>query len=770
MNLDDALATFIIEARELLEQMEEALLRIEQTPDDADTINAIFRAAHTIKGSSGLFGFDHVVAFTHVAENVLDKVRSTELRITSDLVVLFLGVCDHLGALITHIAEGTDPDDNTRRTSEELEKKLRAYLGEGATQVSSPKHAVTQQDSKVEAEASDGVGANNWHISLRFGPDVLRNGMDPQSFIRYLTTFGKIVHIVTLVEAVPTLSELDPETNYLGFEISFNSDASKSLIEGAFDFVRDDAKIRILPPHSKISDYLRLIEELPQEELLLGEILVRCGTLTQTELDSALRHQSAVSDEPLPLIGAVMVEQRLVQPQVVEAALDKQKQIKEHKNTESGLIRVNAENLDQHINLIGELIIASASTSLLAQRTATPELLEAAARLSRIVEEVRDSALTLRMVQIGTTFNRFQRVVRDVSADLGKDIRLEISGAETDLDKTVVEKIGDPLTHLVRNSMDHGIESAEVRLSRGKPAHGTVRLNAYHDSGRIVIEVSDDGGGLNRERILQKAIERGLVKADQPISDQEIYNLIFEPGFSTAEQVSNLSGRGVGMDVVRRNITALRGTVDIDSTAGVGTTMRIRLPLTLAIIDGFLVGVNGSSFVVPLDMVVECVELSPQESAATQGCDHLNLRGEVLPFIRLKQLFDIPEPPPAAIEIEADDPFSIGKTLPHYGSSTVALTAEGVAALANNPELVLLLNPVKRENVVVVQYAGHRAGLVVDNLMGEFQTVIRPLGSLFIGLEGISGFTILGSGNVALILDVPGLIRRVTKRETRRHT
>ena len=770
MNLDDALATFIIEARELLEQMEEALLRIEQTPDDADTINAIFRAAHTIKGSSGLFGFDHVVAFTHVAENVLDKVRSTELRITSDLVVLFLGVCDHLGALITHIAEGTDPDDNTRRTSEELEKKLRAYLGEGTTQVSSPKRAMAPQDGKVETEASDGVGADNWHISLRFGPDVLRNGMDPQSFIRYLTTFGKIVHIVTLVEAVPTLSELDPETNYLGFEISFNSDASKSLIEGAFDFVRDDAKIRILPPHSKISDYLRLIEELPQEDLLLGEILVRCGTLTQTELDSALRHQSAVSDEPLPLIGAVMVEQRLVQPQVVEAALDKQKQIKEHKNTESGLIRVNAENLDQHINLIGELIIASASTSLLAQRTATPELLEAAARLSRIVEEVRDSALTLRMVQIGTTFNRFQRVVRDVSADLGKDIRLEISGAETDLDKTVVEKIGDPLTHLVLNSMDHGIESAEVRLSRGKPAHGTVRLNAYHDSGRIVIEVSDDGGGLNRERILQKAIERGLVKADQPISEQEIYNLIFEPGFSTAEQVSNLSGRGVGMDVVRRNITALRGTVDIDSTAGVGTTMRIRLPLTLAIIDGFLVGVNGSSFVVPLDMVVECVELSPQESAATQGCDHLNLRGEVLPFIRLKQLFDIPEPPPAAIEIEADDPFSIGKTLPHYGSSTVALTAEGVAALANNPELVLLLNPVKRENVVVVQYAGHRAGLVVDNLMGEFQTVIRPLGSLFIGLEGISGFTILGSGNVALILDVPGLIRRVTKRETRRHT
>lgn len=768
MNLDDALNTFIIEARELLEQMEEALLRIEQAPDDADTINAIFRAAHTIKGSSGLFGFDHVVAFTHVAESVLDMVRSSELRITSDLVAIFLGVCDHLGVLITHIAEGTDPDDETRRTSDELVKKLRVYLGPPA-QAGSLTHAMEEHAGEVETQARDGVGTDSWHISLRFGPDVLRNGMDPLSFIRYLTTFGRIVHIATLVDAVPSLAELEPESNYLGFEINFHTDASKTTIEGAFDFVRDDAHIRILPPHSKISEYLRLIEDLPQEELRLGEILVCCGTLTRAELDSALSHQAAQLDELPHPIGEVLVEQKLVQPQVVAAALDKQKQIKEHKNTESGLIRVNAESLDLHINLIGELIIASAGASLIAQQIAMPELLEAAARLSRLVEEVRDSALTLRMVEIGATFNRFQRVVRDVSIDLGKDIRLEISGAETDLDKTVVEKIGDPLTHLVRNSMDHGIESAEVRLSCGKPAHGTVRLNAYHDSGSIVIEVSDDGSGLNRERILLKAIERGMVKADQQISDQEIYNLIFEPGFSTVEQVSNLSGRGVGMDVVRRNISALRGTVEIDSTPGVGTTMRIRLPLTLAIIDGFLVGVSGSSFVVPLDMVVECVELSQQETAASQGCDHLNLRGEVLPFIRLKHLFDIPEPPPVVSYSEADDPFDSGNARSRNGSSGVILTAEGAAALAKDPELAFLLHPVRRENVVVVQYAGRRAGLVVDELMGEFQTVIRPLGLMFTGLDGVSGFTILGNGNVALILDVPGLVRRVTGREGRRN-
>jgi two-component system chemotaxis sensor kinase CheA len=334
-----------------------------------------------------------------------------------------------------------------------------------------------------------------------------------------------------------------------------------------------------------------------------------------------------------------------------------------------------------------------------------------------MVEDVRDSALSLRMVQIGGTFTRFQRVVRDVSRDLGKDIRLEIQGADTELDKTVVEKIGDPLTHLVRNSMDHGIEPADVRLSRGKPAHGTLKLNAYHDSGSIVIEVSDDGGGLNKDKILAKAIERGLVKADQVMSDKEIHNLIFEAGFSTADVVSNLSGRGVGMDVVRRNIQALRGTIDIDSEMGKGSTMRIRLPLTLAIIDGFLVGVGDAAYVVPLDMVIECIEL-PARKADEGDNNYLNLRGEVLPYVRLREMF----------EVEGQTP--------------------------------------RRENIVVVQYAGRKVGLVVDNLLGEYQTVIKPLGKVFGGARGFGGFTIMGSGEVALILDVPRLMQQVTNRET----
>ena len=317
------------------------------------------------------------------------------------------------------------------------------------------------------------------------------------------------------------------------------------------------------------------------------------------------------------------------------------------------------------------------------------------------------------MVQIGDTFTRFNRVVRDVAKELGKEIELVISGAETELDKTVVEKIGDPLMHLVRNSLDHGIESMAVRLERGKPACGRISLNAFHDSGSIVIQVSDDGGGLNREKIRAKAIERELIAPDGTLSDSEIINLIFEPGFSTVDKVSNLSGRGVGMDVVRRNITSLRGTVDVASSEGEGSTFTIRLPLTLAIIDGFLVGVEKAAYVIPLDSVVECIE----HKNLSGDRNFLNLRGEALPFIRLRELFEVEGHPP------------------------------------------------DRESIVVVQFGGQRAGIVVDQLMGEFQTVIKPLGRLFTHLRGIGGSTILGSGDVALILDVAALIQGVSRAE-----
>jgi two-component system chemotaxis sensor kinase CheA len=342
-------------------------------------------------------------------------------------------------------------------------------------------------------------------------------------------------------------------------------------------------------------------------------------------------------------------------------------------------------------------------------------MLECVSNLAALVEEVRDSALQLRMVKIGATFNRFQRVVHDVARDLGKRIDLMISGEDTELDKTVVEKIADPLTHLVRNAIDHGIEPAALRAERGKAEVGTIKLNAYHDSGTIVIEVGDDGGGLKRDKILAKALERGIVEPNMALTDEEIYALIFEPGFSTADQVTNLSGRGVGMDVVKQNIEALRGSIAIDSAEGAGTTVTVRLPLTLAIIDGFQVAVGRSVFVLPLDMVEECVEFVP-----AAGHDYADLRGKILPFVRLDELFRIP------------------------GRSGA------------------------RRSLVVVRYAGQRAGLVVDGLLGESQTVIKPLGKVFQHLQCVSGSSILGSGDIALILDVPALIRHAGGGDTAR--
>ena len=705
MNLDDALQTFVLESCELLEDMENALLAVEQAEDKSEMVNAIFRAAHTIKGSSGLFGLDHVVAFTHGVESVLDRLRSGKLEINDQLVVLLLSCCDQIRALVERIAQGQkEADQALQQQGEPLLAQLRTFLAPAASQADLPVAVKQQDEATLQRIHGEGVHSEHWHISLRFGPDVLRNGLDPLSFIRYLGTLGQIAAIETHADSLPPLAQMDPELCYLGFEIALQSDASKTTIENVFEFVQGECQLRILPPHSLITEYVNLLQQQQGDVQRLGEMLLSCGTLTAQELDAALNAQS---DSPNKPIGTILVEQGSVQPAVVEAALTKQKQVKETGAAESRSIRVDADKLDQLINLVGELIIAGASVNLIAHKARIVELQESTSKLSMLVEEVRDSALQLRMVKIGATFGRFQRVVHDVSRELGKNVALYINGEDTELDKTVVEKIGDPLMHLVRNSLDHGIESAELRAQRGKPAQGTLVLNAFHDSGSIVITVQDDGGGLKRERILAKAIERGLIEAGHHLIDSEVYGLIFEPGFSTAEKVTNLSGRGVGLDVVKRNITALRGTVGLSSVEGEGTTVTVRLPLTLAIIDGFLVEVGKSVFAIPLDMIEECVAYT-----AEPGHNYTNLRGQVLPFIRLRELF-------------------------------------GIKAQAS-----------RSENIVVLKHAGQKAGLVVDKLLGEFQTVIKPLGEMFNQVKCISGSTILGSGDVALILDVPAIVNR----------
>ncbi|WP_116817772.1 chemotaxis protein CheA [Pseudomonas syringae] len=688
INLDQAQQTFIVEARELLQAMEESLLQLESEPGDQDAIGAVFRAAHTIKGSAGLFGLTPIVSFTHIVEDVLDRLREGSVSVDAELIAVLLKSGDHMLELIDVVASrGQQMQQPALEREAALRQALQVFQAPASAGAADSASAAVVSDDEPSAEVL-------WHISLRFGVDVFRNGMDPLSFLRYLNTLGQMVQVTTVTDSIPAVEAWDPESCHLGFEIDFRSAAGHAAINEVFDFVREDCAVEITP-----------VNETPDHVEPTG-----------TELVSQPEHS------PMVASGELLGDQRAVPrtPATATAtAVERPSSGSEQKNKDGRYVRVNADKLDELINLVGELVIASAGASLLAKSCDNDPLQEASSTVSGLVEQILDGALHLRMIPIGDTFNRFRRVVRDVSQELGKDIDLIINGAETELDKTVVEKIGDPLMHLLRNSMDHGIESAEARRAAGKPAKGHLSLNAYHDSGSIVIEIADDGAGLNRERILDKAQQRGLVAAGASLTDQEIYNLIFEPGFSTAEAVTNLSGRGVGMDVVKRNITLLRGTVDLDSQPGQGTIVRIRLPLTLAIINGFLVGIDQSTYVIPLDMVQECIELDEHNRQLTRDSGYLDLRGEVLPLVYLRDHFN----------------------------------HEGPAA--------------RRQNVVVVRYAEHKAGLVVDELLGEFQTVIKPLGKLFGALRGISGSTILGSGAVALILDIPALLNQIVHMEAR---
>ncbi|OAX88453.1 chemotaxis protein CheA [Xanthomonas nasturtii] len=658
MDMNQLMQTFLAESRDLLEDMERHLLEAERGESSPDAVNAIFRAAHTIKGSGGLFDLPQLVGFTHVVESVLDLVRDEALTLSSELIGLLLVCCDHIHALVETAADPSHADPAALAAeAEPLLAQLQTYLQGSACGVT----ATAIQHSTPEKQSG------YWRITLKLFADALRFGNSPLKLIRNLRSLGSVEAISTDHSQLPSFEELDPEANYLGFQILLRSDTDRAAIEEVFEFVREDCDLEVVAVPAP-TDIAAIPESAP----------------------------TAVATAPIASVLAAV-------PAPARPAADAGA-----RNSDARSIRVDADKLDRMIDLVGELIIAVSSTNANAQRTGDAQLLESASILAGLVEDVRESALQLRMVKIGGTFSRFQRVVHDVARELGKDIALVVAGEDTELDKSVVEKIGDPLTHLVRNAMDHGIEPADVRVARGKPARGTVGLNAYHDSGSIVIQITDDGGGLNRDRILAKALERGLIEPGRQPTDREVFAMIFEPGFSTAEKVTNLSGRGVGMDVVKRNITALRGTVDIDSTAGVGTTISVRLPLTLAIINGFQVGVGKSVFVVPLDVVEECVEFTPDYTS-----DYIDLRGSVLPYVRLRELFAL-------------------------GGKTPA-----------------------RESIVVIRQGAQRFGLVVDTLLGEWQTVIKPLSKVFAQVKGISGSSILGSGDVALILDVPSLIQQL---------
>ncbi|EGA70286.1 chemotaxis protein CheA [Vibrio sinaloensis DSM 21326] len=709
-DFEKAVATFFNESSELVEEVELVLLDKHMMQNQfSEWIEILFRAVHTIKGSAGLFGFDSIVDLSHCIESILDKLRQHKLTCDEELVELLLESNDVLRQQIEAM--------NVQQAAP-YTQPIMARLSPFIDDEIEPKARPEVENNPFASPIDEGV----WHISFRPHRHVFQDGLDPASFIHFLAGKGELEDVRVVTEQLEVVSKegrFSPEDCYLGFEIRFRGALSREQILDAFEFILNDADIVLIPPESQVERYIELIDRLPEENQKIGQILVDIGAISERELQAGLNAQQQLlkNQQHAPLLGQVLTETQQLPSEVINAAVSKQ----QPKLRAAKTLRVEADKLDQLIDLVGEMVITGARTNLLAHETGDESLIEAMAQLERLVESIRDSSLQLRMVQIGDTFNKFKRIVRDTASALNKQVDLVVSGAETELDKTFVEKLSDPLTHLVRNAIDHGIEETSERIALGKQSTGIVRLNAYHDSGSIVIEVIDDGQGIDEEKILKIGREKGLVHNGDKLTKREIWQLIFEPGFSTNDEVTDLSGRGVGMDVVKRNIELLRGSIELDSQPGVGSRFVIRLPLTLSIVDGFMFKVAGGDYVIPLDNVVECLELN--EVMDKQQAGHkkfVNLRDEVLPFLRLSEWFGVP----------AHSSF-------------------------------------EQEALVVVQLGSFRAGLVVDSLSGEFQTVVKSLGPLYEGLRGVSGATILGSGEVAIILDIFALIQTALSQNER---
>jgi len=705
-----AMPAFISEAAEQIEAIETLLLELEEQPDNRELLDSLFRCAHTVKGSAGIFGLTRVVEFTHHVETLLDKMRDGELVLNPEINTLLLQCNDQIKFLVDTAADESADTPEQKELRADLVVQLRALTEGGAA-------AAPQAASDSSPSGNLPAQERIWTISARFGQETFRNGMDPLSISRYLHDMGKVVSVNCGTDGVPPLINLNPESCYLSFVMQLQTTASREDIEGAFSFVIDDCELDVVAPETPEQQLARAIEDMP-ETPRLGDMLVSVGAVTQDKLVQVLSNQQSSRGMPAvvkPKIGDLLESQAGVAPEVVAAALGKQQKMRESAPSEERYIRVQADRLDAVINLLGELVIAGAGATLLARETHGEALIEANLHMNSLIEEIRNGTLGLRMVPVGETFSRFRRVVRDTASSLGKEVNFEIMGGDAELDKSMVEKIADPLMHLVRNSLDHGLEPPQERVAAGKPSAGKLVLSARHETGAILIRIEDDGRGINRERVLQRAWNRGLVEPGIVPSDDDINMLIFEPGFSTAEQVTNLSGRGVGMDVVRRNIEALRGSLRLNSQPGKGLQVDIRLPLTLAIIDGFMVGVGKSKFVLPLEAVVEVIESGGDNLRVDERGRHcVELRGAVLPVVRLRTLYTV----------ESDLP--------------------------------------ERVSVVVVHSPRGKYGIEVEVLLGQNQTVIKPLGRLFKTLRGISGSSILGNGEVALILDVVSLGELIT--------
>ena len=693
---------FFEESFEALDTMEAALLKLDVGAPDPELINTIFRVAHSIKGGSATFGFSEIASFTHSLETLLDELRSGGMSVTVTLSDLLLKSVDVMRAMLRAV-QNKQPIDAQSVSDLQFDLEV-AIVRKNET---APVEAASVKESAAgtpsgEPQSGEPPAAPRWQIRFRPFRELLVRGNDPVRMLRELAELGELeVRIDT--QALPPLTDISPQDCHLSWTLQLPGEVAEEDIRQVFEWAEGDCDLsleRLAPPTP--ADTREPAGEPAPETAAGGAAAAPAGA------DTVATHAAEPGPAAHPAGPAAT-------PARSEIAAKAEASVSAH--ADSGSIRVSVEKIDELMNTVGELVITQAMLGQLGAQSEGPQaerLRAGLAQLERNMRELQESVMRVRMLPISFVFSRFPRMVRDLAQRLGKHIELKLTGEQTELDKTVLEKIGDPLVHLVRNCIDHGIESPEVRTAAGKPAAGTVHLDACHRGGNIAVEVSDDGAGLDKARILAKARSRGLIGAGDQPSDSEIHELIFLPGFSTAEKTTDLSGRGVGMDVVRRNVKALGGKIELTSEPGRGSRFTITLPLTLAIVDGQSVAVGSETYIVPLISIVESMQLKPEGVNRLSGRGEVfSFRGDYLPIIRLHEVFGV-EPRTQSLH-------------------------EGL--------------------VVVAEGDGRRVGLFVDDLLGQQQVVIKSLEANYGHIEGISGATILGDGSVALILDVPGLIR-----------
>lgn len=644
------------EASELLQSIEKGLMDLEATPGDTELINSIFRSMHTIKGSGAMFGFTKLSQFVHEFETAFDDLRNGRAVVSKELIGLSLQACDQIGKLM-------DAAENTESDNQRILASLRQLMNpdEDHAEPDVPTEAVADLVEQPEQTPSGDVTTV---IRFWLGVDALRLGSNPALLIEELRAFGD-TKVRVLDDRIPTLGDLDPTDCLAGWEVEVAANLSDDDIDMVFLFVRDEMDLTVERRGAK---------------------------------PAAIDVVAPVHEAKTPVVEQPAAKPATAKPQAPAAP------------SAGETMRVATERLDELMDRVGELVIAEARLNALTGASSDPAMMSVAEDIQRLIAGLRDATMSMRMVPIGSILGRFRRLMRDLSTSLNKPLEFVTVGEDTELDKTVIELLADPLVHILRNSVDHGLETPEERLASGKPESGTIELGARYSGAEVLITVRDDGRGLNAQKIREKAISKGLMTEKDDLSDSEIYRMIFQPGFSTVDKVTELSGRGVGMDVVMRTIASLRGEIDLASELGQGTTLTLRLPLTLAIIDGMLIDVGGERYTIPLAAVEECVELPAVHAVGNGGSSYLNIRGELVPFLRLRHLFEIDSAPPDF------------------------------------------------QKVVVVSSAGGRVGLVVDRIIGNYQTVIKQLSQFHADLKFFSGATILSDGTVALILDATQLV------------